>query len=144
MAQHALGIRLTPTTTVCMLLLIHQSRVTQRRRVTSEKHKLAPHHRKRRLCFLMICQYHAPFRPQTKARGHIYVHTTVTSIFYNPQGIQIIYKNFSCATRPEELLFSSEKHIFPEYFCLKFQQTHVPDASARTHQYRFDSGLVAV
>lgn len=44
----------------------------------------------------MICRYHAFLRTQTKARGHIYVPTTVTDILSNPEGIRIIYKNFPC------------------------------------------------
>lgn len=66
----------------------------------------------------MMCQYRAFLRSQIKARGHIYVQTTVTGIFLNPEGIQIIYKNFPCTTRPEEL-FLFWKTYLPRILLLK-------------------------
>ena len=67
----------------------------------------------------MLCRYHASLRSQIKTRGHIYVQTTVSGIFFNPEGIQTIYKNFPCTIRPEELLLSPEKTHLPRILLLK-------------------------
>lgn len=88
------------------------------------RNKLAPHHKKRRSCFLKICQYHAFLRSQTKAI-FMYKQLSLASFATLRAFRQSIKVSPVPVVSAQRNCFSSGKYIFTEYLQSQFRLTCV-------------------